>query len=162
MSCADAVPDSKDDSFHLYQTDSSTGLCQYSPRPRSNHFFLPESRTFLPFRRSPFIQKGRISSSFCFAFLIFTTSLVFVQLIFLTGGVVTYSPVICKSPLYEGDSEDVSQKIQQKAMTAMAGSDVVQSRYPIFDDFSNICGRISAITRRMLSSKWSSVCGLSA
>ncbi|GFW55342.1 uncharacterized protein TNCV_117272 [Trichonephila clavipes] len=27
--------------------------------------------------------------------------------------------------------------------------------------FSNICGRISAITRRMLSSKWSSVCGLS-
>ncbi|GFU47779.1 uncharacterized protein TNCV_4465261 [Trichonephila clavipes] len=25
--------------------------------------------------------------------------------------------------------------------------------------FSNICGRISAITRRMLSSKWSSVCG---
>ncbi|GFU78772.1 hypothetical protein TNCV_4401581 [Trichonephila clavipes] len=27
--------------------------------------------------------------------------------------------------------------------------------------FSNIRGRISAITRRMLSSKWSSVCGLS-
>ncbi|GFQ71600.1 heparan sulfate glucosamine 3-O-sulfotransferase 5 [Trichonephila clavata] len=118
MSSADAAPDSKDDSFHLYQTDSSTGLCQYSPRPRSNHFFLPESQTFLPFRRSPFTQKGRISSSFCFAFLIFTTSLVFVQLIFLTGGVVTYSPVICKSPLYEGDSEDVSQKIQQKAMLA--------------------------------------------
>ncbi|GFW76468.1 hexokinase_2 domain-containing protein [Trichonephila clavipes] len=42
------------------------------------------------------------------------------------------------------------------------GSDVVQSGRPIFDDFSNICGRISAITRRMLSSKWSSVCGLSA
>ncbi|GFV67190.1 hypothetical protein TNCV_3669451 [Trichonephila clavipes] len=43
-------------------------------------------------------------------------------------------------------------------MTATAGSDVVQfSR-----TFSNICGRISAITRRMLSSKWSSVCGLSA
>ncbi|GFU36324.1 hypothetical protein TNCV_559581 [Trichonephila clavipes] len=46
--------------------------------------------------------------------------------------------------------------------TATAGSDVVQSGRPIFDDFSNICGRISAITRRMLSSKWSSVCGLSA
>ncbi|GFV22373.1 hypothetical protein TNCV_2169281, partial [Trichonephila clavipes] len=43
--------------------------------------------------------------------------------------------------------------------TATAGSDVVQSRRPIFDDFSNICGRISAITRRMLSSKWSSACG---
>ncbi|GFV16981.1 hypothetical protein TNCV_1426811, partial [Trichonephila clavipes] len=41
--------------------------------------------------------------------------------------------------------------------TATAGSDVVQSGRPIFDDFSNICGRISAITRRMLSSKWSSV-----
>ncbi|GFV91641.1 hypothetical protein TNCV_4762061 [Trichonephila clavipes] len=46
--------------------------------------------------------------------------------------------------------------------TATAGSDVVQSGRPIFDDFSNISGRISAITRRMLSSKWSSVCGLSA
>ncbi|GFV37948.1 hypothetical protein TNCV_2663611 [Trichonephila clavipes] len=46
--------------------------------------------------------------------------------------------------------------------TAKAGSDVVQSGRPIFDDFSNSCGRISAITRRMLSSKWSSVCGLSA
>ncbi|GFV47114.1 hypothetical protein TNCV_198091 [Trichonephila clavipes] len=38
-------------------------------------------------------------------------------------------------------------------LTATAGSDVVQSGRPIFDDFSNICGRISAITRRMLSSK---------
>ncbi|GFW46173.1 hypothetical protein TNCV_4210521 [Trichonephila clavipes] len=47
-------------------------------------------------------------------------------------------------------------------MTATAGSDVVQSGRPIFDDFSNICGRISAITQRMLSSKWSSVYGLSA
>ncbi|GFU67258.1 hypothetical protein TNCV_4130121 [Trichonephila clavipes] len=37
-------------------------------------------------------------------------------------------------------------------MTATAGSDVVQSGRPIFDDFSNICGRISAITRRMLFS----------
>ncbi|GFV09009.1 hypothetical protein TNCV_2300111, partial [Trichonephila clavipes] len=46
--------------------------------------------------------------------------------------------------------------------TATAGLDVVQSGRPIFDDFSNICGRISVITRRMLSSKWSSVCGLSA
>ncbi|GFW93117.1 hypothetical protein TNCV_3888581 [Trichonephila clavipes] len=46
--------------------------------------------------------------------------------------------------------------------TSTAGSDVVQSGRPIFDDFSNICGRISAITRRMLSSKWSGVCGLSA
>ncbi|GFU77415.1 ATP-binding cassette sub-family A member 1 [Trichonephila clavipes] len=46
--------------------------------------------------------------------------------------------------------------------TATAGSDVVQSGRSIFDEFSNICGRISAITRRMLSSKWSSVCGLSA
>ncbi|GFT28558.1 hypothetical protein TNCV_429541 [Trichonephila clavipes] len=43
--------------------------------------------------------------------------------------------------------------------TATAGLDVVQSGRPIFDDFSNICGPISAITRRMLSSKWSSVCG---
>ncbi|GFY08912.1 hypothetical protein TNCV_4661041 [Trichonephila clavipes] len=42
--------------------------------------------------------------------------------------------------------------------TATAGSDVVQSGRPIFDDFF----RISAITRRMLSSKWSSACGLSA
>ncbi|GFX53660.1 hypothetical protein TNCV_1185881 [Trichonephila clavipes] len=48
------------------------------------------------------------------------------------------------------------------AKTATAGSDVVKSGSPIFDDFSNICGRISTITRRMLSSKWSSVCGLSA
>ncbi|GFU46343.1 hypothetical protein TNCV_2994881 [Trichonephila clavipes] len=47
-------------------------------------------------------------------------------------------------------------------VTAMAGSDVVQSGRPIFDEFSNICGRISAITQRMLPSKWSSVCGLSA
>ncbi|GFU41496.1 hypothetical protein TNCV_3720861 [Trichonephila clavipes] len=39
-------------------------------------------------------------------------------------------------------------------MTSTAGSDVVQSGCPIFDDFFNICGRISAITRRMLSSKW--------
>ncbi|GFX45242.1 hypothetical protein TNCV_3432901 [Trichonephila clavipes] len=46
--------------------------------------------------------------------------------------------------------------------TATAGSDVVQSGRPIFDEFSNICGRISATTWRMLSSKWSSVCGLSA
>ncbi|GFX22853.1 hypothetical protein TNCV_2605951 [Trichonephila clavipes] len=37
-------------------------------------------------------------------------------------------------------------------MTAMADSDVVQSGRPIFDDFFQICGRISAITRRMLSS----------
>ncbi|GFV51322.1 hypothetical protein TNCV_3615201 [Trichonephila clavipes] len=37
--------------------------------------------------------------------------------------------------------------------TATAGSNVVQSGRPIFDDFSNICGRLSAITRRMLSSK---------
>ncbi|GFU04517.1 uncharacterized protein TNCV_3574791 [Trichonephila clavipes] len=42
-------------------------------------------------------------------------------------------------------------------MTVTAGSGVVQSGRPIFDDFSNICGRISAITRRMLSSKWSSI-----
>ncbi|GFW94486.1 hypothetical protein TNCV_2702071 [Trichonephila clavipes] len=47
-------------------------------------------------------------------------------------------------------------------LTATAGSDVVQSGRPIFDEFSNICGRISATTRRLLSSKWSSVCGLSA
>ena len=33
-------------------------------------------------------------------------------------------------------------------MSTTAGSDVVQSGRPIFDDFSNICGRISAITRR--------------
>ncbi|GFV66029.1 uncharacterized protein TNCV_1440361 [Trichonephila clavipes] len=47
--------------------------------------------------------------------------------------------------------------------TTTAGSDVVQSGRPIFDDFfANICGRISAITRRMLSFKWSNVCGLSA
>ncbi|GFW63528.1 hypothetical protein TNCV_401941 [Trichonephila clavipes] len=45
--------------------------------------------------------------------------------------------------------------------TATAGSDVVQSVRPIFDEFSNICGRISAITRQILSSKWSSVYGLS-
>ncbi|GFX06999.1 DDE_3 domain-containing protein [Trichonephila clavipes] len=46
--------------------------------------------------------------------------------------------------------------------TATAGSDVVQSGRPIFDDFSNFCGRISAITRQMLYSKRSSVRGLSA
>ncbi|GFX00632.1 hypothetical protein TNCV_2236391 [Trichonephila clavipes] len=46
--------------------------------------------------------------------------------------------------------------------TATAGSDVAQSGRPISMTFSNICGRISTITRRMLSSKWSSVCGLSA
>ncbi|GFU40454.1 hypothetical protein TNCV_1208201 [Trichonephila clavipes] len=46
--------------------------------------------------------------------------------------------------------------------TATAGTDVVQSGRPIFDDFFHICGHISAITRPMLSSKWSSVCGLSA
>ncbi|GFW66905.1 hypothetical protein TNCV_4687901 [Trichonephila clavipes] len=40
---------------------------------------------------------------------------------------------------------------KKREVTAMAGSDVVQSGLPIFDDFSNICGRISAITRRMLS-----------
>ncbi|GFU10234.1 hypothetical protein TNCV_4022161, partial [Trichonephila clavipes] len=34
--------------------------------------------------------------------------------------------------------------------TATAGSDVVQSGQPIFDDFSNICGRISAITKYCL------------
>ncbi|GFW83477.1 yqaJ domain-containing protein [Trichonephila clavipes] len=38
-------------------------------------------------------------------------------------------------------------------MTATAGSDVVQSGRPIFDDFFQHFGRISAITRRMLSSK---------
>ncbi|GFU80104.1 adhesion G protein-coupled receptor B2 [Trichonephila clavipes] len=47
-------------------------------------------------------------------------------------------------------------------MTASAGSDVVQSGRPIFDDICGRIGRISAITRRMLSSKWSSVCGLAA
>ncbi|GFV25033.1 hypothetical protein TNCV_884991 [Trichonephila clavipes] len=52
--------------------------------------------------------------------------------------------------------------ISMQKRTATAGSDVVQSGRPIFDDFFNICGRISAITRRMLSSEWSSVCGLSA
>ncbi|GFX47542.1 hypothetical protein TNCV_3015611 [Trichonephila clavipes] len=56
----------------------------------------------------------------------------------------------------------VVMKPNRLNMTATAGSDVVQSGRPIFDDFSNTCGRISAITRRMLSSKWSSVCGLSA
>ncbi|GFU60258.1 hypothetical protein TNCV_4249571 [Trichonephila clavipes] len=44
--------------------------------------------------------------------------------------------------------------------TATAGSDVVQSGRPIFDDFFQHLW--PAITRRMLSSKWSSVCGLSA
>ncbi|GFU68155.1 hypothetical protein TNCV_248191 [Trichonephila clavipes] len=39
--------------------------------------------------------------------------------------------------------------------TATAGSDVVQSDVQFSMTFSNICGRISAITRRMLSSKWS-------
>ncbi|GFS65121.1 uncharacterized protein TNCV_204301 [Trichonephila clavipes] len=34
--------------------------------------------------------------------------------------------------------------------TATVGSDAVQSGRPIFDDFSNICGRITTITRRML------------
>ncbi|GFU23657.1 hypothetical protein TNCV_275391 [Trichonephila clavipes] len=34
-------------------------------------------------------------------------------------------------------------------MTATAGSDVVQSGRPISMTFSNICGRISAITRRI-------------
>ncbi|GFX49960.1 hypothetical protein TNCV_3882891 [Trichonephila clavipes] len=40
-------------------------------------------------------------------------------------------------------------------MTATAGSDVVQFDAQFSMTFSNICGRISAITRRMLSSKWS-------
>ncbi|GFW93567.1 pro-Pol polyprotein [Trichonephila clavipes] len=66
-------------------------------------------------------------------------------------------------------SENIERRKQKKKesfviqrRTAAAGSDVVQSGRPIFDDFFNICSRISAITRRMLSSKWSSVCGLSA
>ncbi|GFW53855.1 hypothetical protein TNCV_2446471 [Trichonephila clavipes] len=37
--------------------------------------------------------------------------------------------------------------------TATAGSDVVQSGRPTFDDFFQHFGRISAITRRMLSSQ---------
>ncbi|GFV87988.1 hypothetical protein TNCV_3241381 [Trichonephila clavipes] len=37
-------------------------------------------------------------------------------------------------------------------LTATAGSDVVQSGRQFSMTFSNICGRISAITRRMLSS----------
>ncbi|GIY56267.1 heparan sulfate glucosamine 3-O-sulfotransferase 5 [Caerostris darwini] len=111
-----SAPDPKDALLDLNSQDSSTSHCQYSPRSRT-HLILPESRTFLPFRRTPFTQKGRISSSFCFAFLIFTTSLVFVQLIFLTGGgVVTYSPVVCDSPPYDGDASETLQKIQQKAM----------------------------------------------
>ncbi|GBO18472.1 hypothetical protein AVEN_211917-1 [Araneus ventricosus] len=64
---------------------------------------------------SSHFQKGRISSSFCFALLIFTTSLVFVQLIFLTGGVVTYTPVICDSS-YEADSADAAHRVEQKAI----------------------------------------------
>ncbi|GFT57560.1 transposable element Tcb2 transposase [Trichonephila clavipes] len=55
-----------------------------------------------------------------------------------------------------------TNNIQLATKTATAGSDVVLSGRPIFDDFFNICGRILAITRRMLSFKWSSVCGLSA
>ncbi|GFW99247.1 hypothetical protein TNCV_3010151 [Trichonephila clavipes] len=53
--------------------------------------------------------------------------------------------------------EEVCRQVPRRT-----ASDVIQSGRPIFDDFSNICGRISAITRRMLSSKWSNVCGLSA
>ncbi|GFU87697.1 hypothetical protein TNCV_2042811 [Trichonephila clavipes] len=34
--------------------------------------------------------------------------------------------------------------------TATAGSDVVQSGRPIFDDFSNICGRISDNTANVV------------
>ncbi|GFW48283.1 hypothetical protein TNCV_1108461 [Trichonephila clavipes] len=63
----------------------------------------------------------------------------------------------CKGHLTTGEAIKFSEN---RWVTATAGSDVVQSGRPIFDD--NTCGRISAITRRMLSSKWSSVCGLSA
>ncbi|GFU87182.1 hypothetical protein TNCV_4265461 [Trichonephila clavipes] len=66
------------------------------------------------------------------------------------------------NPYTGGIFVDGSLKNTPLHRTATAGSDVVQSGRPILDDFSNICGRISAITRRMLSSKWSSVCGLSA
>ncbi|XP_055934068.1 heparan sulfate glucosamine 3-O-sulfotransferase 1-like [Argiope bruennichi] len=122
MSSVDVAPDPEDAPFQNYPKDESTETCQYSPRSRTTlptaaHLFLPDSRTFLPFRRTPFAQKGRLSSSFCFALLVFTTSLVFVQLIFLTSGVVTYTPVICDSS-YEADSADAAHRIQQKAMLA--------------------------------------------
>ncbi|CAL1274003.1 unnamed protein product [Larinioides sclopetarius] len=99
MSSADVAPDPKDAPFQLYPKDVSTENCQYSPRSRTTlptaaHLFLPESRTFLPFRRTPFSQ-----------------------LIFLTGGVVTYTPVICDSS-YEADSADAAYRVPQKAMLA--------------------------------------------
>ncbi|GFV87979.1 hypothetical protein TNCV_782591 [Trichonephila clavipes] len=49
--------------------------------------------------------------------------------------------------------ERYSHREVAESLTATAGSDVVQSGRPIFDDFFNICDRISAITWRMLSSK---------
>ncbi|GFX78792.1 hypothetical protein TNCV_1919251 [Trichonephila clavipes] len=72
-----------------------------------------------------------------------------------------YPGKVCP-PLSYSVGADCGQLSVVRTVTATTGSDVVQSGRPIFDDLSNICGRISAITRRMLSSKWSSVCGLSA
>ncbi|GFY08774.1 hypothetical protein TNCV_4659671 [Trichonephila clavipes] len=77
-----------------------------------------------------------------------------------------YSPVWCSKLRLMTDKQPLTlfhdgHNLALPIRTATAGSDVVQSGRPIFDDFSNICGRISAIIRRMLSSKWSSVCGLS-
>ncbi|GFV66416.1 hypothetical protein TNCV_4898971 [Trichonephila clavipes] len=74
----------------------------------------------------------------------------------------TYAMMYYCSYGKERDDEEEWNVEEYNSKTATAGSDVVQSGRPIFDDFFNICGRISAITRRMMSSKWSSVCGLSA
>ncbi|GFS94249.1 hypothetical protein TNCV_2013351 [Trichonephila clavipes] len=51
---------------------------------------------------------------------------------------------------------------QDAKKTAMADSDVDQSGCPIFDDIFQHLWPYIGNNRRMLSSKWSSVCGLSA
>ncbi|KAG8178026.1 hypothetical protein JTE90_015829 [Oedothorax gibbosus] len=71
-----------------------------SARPRGvTYILLPPCDPAL-MRKYSIILKPRVSSSFCFAFLVVTTFLVFVQLLFLTGGgIVTYSSptVLCES-----------------------------------------------------------------
>ncbi|KFM73468.1 Heparan sulfate glucosamine 3-O-sulfotransferase 5, partial [Stegodyphus mimosarum] len=131
MSSATIAPNSKDD-LHNHHQQSATCHQELSPRSRTSsqssavHLLVPEGPPVLPCRR-PSSQKGRISSSFCFAFLIFTTSLVFVQLLFHAGGVVTYTPLVCDSTVYDSTADEgEAQKLQQKGML----SEGVRLRFP--------------------------------
>ncbi|XP_015908784.1 heparan sulfate glucosamine 3-O-sulfotransferase 1 [Parasteatoda tepidariorum] len=122
------VAGSISDYNHHHHQDSTADNQSQSPRSRtlstSTLLINPEDTTVPTHKRITISQRIRLSPSFCLIFLLCTSSILFVQVLFQAGGIDNYSPIICDSSF--NDKDDPSTNTQQKLLLA----DGARLRFP--------------------------------